>query len=150
MLSDLFDLFKAGSFVHSAESDDCRFCDFAKACEFFEAAISNNEGEASYHAQLASSLIGAKKSASKAIQAALRAIELDKYNLDYRFNLAQIYTTIGSKTNAIKIYEEILRWDEGNEVARQMLRTLSKSEGLLGKISAGSGIIGNLLKKQSK
>jgi hypothetical protein len=51
----------------------------------------------------------------------------------------------------VKVYEEILRWDEGNEVAKQMLRTLTKGEGgLLGKLNAGGTLLSGLLKKQSK
>ncbi len=115
--------------------------DFAKAAEFFEAAIANNDTEPSYHAQLGHALIRAKRSATRAIEAAERAIELDKYNLDFKFNLAEIYQTIGSTSNALKVLEEILRWDENNEVAKQMLRELTGKKG---------GFLQNLRQKFSK
>ena len=116
--------------------------DYAKAAEFFEAAIANNDSEAAYHASLGMALIQAKRSAS-------RAIELDNYNLDYKFNLAQIYETIGSKSNAIKAYQEILRWDSGNKMAQQMLRTLTHKPGILGKLTTFQSVIETVRKKLS-
>ncbi len=111
--------------------------DFGKAIDFFEAAISNNDTEPSYHARLAAALVGARRSASKAIEAARYAIELDKYNMDFRFNLAHVYETIGSKSNAIKAYKELLKWDADNKAAEQMLRKLTQKKGILGKLTGG-------------
>lgn len=119
--------------------------DYAHAVEFFEAAISNNPNEAIYHARLATALIEAKKSAAKAIEAAQRAIEMDRYNLEYRFTLAHIYEAIGSKSNAIKAYEEILKWDKDNVAAKQMLRTLTKTHSMLDSVSEASPILGSIL-----
>lgn len=100
--------------------------DYAKAAEFFEAAISNNPNEAQYHARLAATLIEAKKSVTRAIEAGEKAIELDKYNLDYKFNLAHIFQTIGSESRAKEMYEDILKWDDKNEMAAQMLRDMKR------------------------
>lgn len=100
--------------------------DHAKAAEFFEAAIANNPNEAQYHARLAATLIEAKKSVTRAIEAGEKAIELDRYNLDYKFNLAHIYQTIGSESRAREMYEDILKWDENNEMAAQMLRDMKR------------------------
>lgn len=111
--------------------------DFAKAVDFFEAAISNNDTEPSYHARLGASLVGARRSASKAIEAARHAIELDKYNMDFRFNLAHVYETIGSKSNAIKVYKELLKWDADNKAAEQMLRKLTKKKSIFSKLNIG-------------
>lgn len=127
-----------------------RASDPAKAVEFFDAAIANNDAEPAYYAQLGTALIQAKKSASRAIEVAQIAIDLEKYNLDYKFNLAQIYETIGSKTNATKVYEEILRWDADNVMAKQMLRTLNKKNGLLEKLSESSPFLSSLRRKFSK
>jgi curved DNA-binding protein CbpA len=118
--------------------------DYTKAIEFLEAAISNNPNEAQYHAALAMALVNAKKSASKAIEAADRAIELDTYNIDYKMTLAHIYQMIGSKTNAIKMYEEILRWDEKNAAAEQMLRELKKGEGFFARMTDESPLLSSL------
>lgn len=111
--------------------------DFAKAVDFFEAAISNNDTEPSYHARLGASLVGARRSASRAIEAARHAIELDKYNMDFRFNLAHVYETMGSKSNAIKVYEELLKWDADNKAAEQMLRKLTKKKSIFSKLNIG-------------
>ncbi len=99
---------------------------FIKAIDFFEAAIQNNEAEAIYHARLAAALIEARKSATRALSAAQRAIDLDPYNMEHKFNLAMIFTRIGSKSNAMRIYEEIMRWDNGNLRAQQALAELKK------------------------
>jgi len=123
--------------------------DYAKAAEFFEAAIANNDSEPAYHASLGMALIQAKRSASRAIDAAERAIELDNYNLDYKFTLAQIYETIGSKSNAIKTYQEILRWDSGNQMAQQILRTLTHKPGILDKLTTFQSVVRTVRKKLS-
>ena len=102
---------------------------YNKAIEFFKAAIKNNDTEGAYHARLAVALIQARKSATQAIEAAQRAIELDPYKLENKFILATIFETIGSKTNAEKVYEEILRWDSGNKRAQFGLRELTKKKG---------------------
>lgn len=125
--------------------------DYYRAIEFFEAAINNNPNEAPYHAYLSMALVNAKRSASKAIDAAERAIELDAYNIDYKLNLAQIYDMIGSKSHAIKVYEDILRWDEKNQVAAQMLRELKKKDSFFSRLAEQSPVIASiqrLLKKQ--
>jgi tetratricopeptide (TPR) repeat protein len=98
----------------------------AKAISFFEAAIQNNDQEPHYHAKLALTLIKEHKSATRAIEHAQRAVDLDAYNLEHRFALAFIYETIGSETNARRHYQEILRWDAGNLRAKEGLAALGK------------------------
>lgn len=99
---------------------------YVKAIDFFEAAIQNNDADPNYHARLALALIEARKSATRALDAAQRAIDLDPYNLEHKFNLAYIFEKIGSKTNARKVYDEILKWDAGNERAQAGINALSK------------------------
>jgi len=123
---------------------------YAKAAEFFEAAIQNNENEAVYHARLAMALIEAKKSATRAVEAALKAIELDRYNLDFKFALAQIYDAIGSKSNALKVYEEILKWDPDSQVAKQMVREINRKDSFMGKIAPAGGFLDKLVGKFAK
>lgn len=125
--------------------------EFLKAAEFFEAAITNNPNEAIYYAKYAMALIEARKSGSRAIEAAKKAIELDRYNIDYKFTLATIYMQIGSTSNAVTIYEDILKWDKENKAARQMLRTLNKTGSFLEKFEEASPIfksIAGLFKKK--
>ena len=100
---------------------------YVKAIEFFDAAIQNNDGEAVYHGRLAAALIRARKSGSRAISAAQRAIELDTYNMEHRLVLAEVFVAIGSTTNAAKIYKEILRWDNTNQAAIDGLAGLKKT-----------------------
>ena len=76
---------------------------------------------------------------------------MDTYNLEFKFNLAHIYETIGSKTNAVKTYEESLKWDEQNLMAQQMLRELTgKKRGgrFLGTLNKGDSFFGSLFKKR--
>ncbi|OPZ08863.1 MAG: Tetratricopeptide repeat protein [candidate division BRC1 bacterium ADurb.BinA292] len=128
---------------------------YTKAIEFFDAAIQNNDGEPNYHARLAVALVQAKRSATRAIEAAQRAIELDPYNLEHKFILATIFVTIGSKSNAQKVYEDILRWDAGNARAQQALKELNRRTGLFsmggGKSAAGKpGLFDQILNRFKK
>lgn len=95
--------------------------DYSRAAEFFEVAIKNKPDEASYYAKLALTLLRAQRSFSRAIEAALKAIELDPYNVDYRLLLAELYEQTGAKSMALKTYEEIIRWDPTNQRALQAL-----------------------------
>jgi curved DNA-binding protein CbpA len=101
---------------------------YTQAIEFFEAAIQNNDTEGIYHARLAAALIQSKKSATRALDAAQRAMDLEPYNLEFKFNMAFIFEMIGSKTNARKMYEDILRWDAGNSRAMAALEALKKNK----------------------
>ncbi|MBX7247257.1 MAG: DnaJ domain-containing protein [Candidatus Sumerlaeaceae bacterium] len=102
--------------------------DYAKASEFFEVAIKNNPGEASYHARLALTLLRGHRSFNRAIEAAQRAITIDPYNSDYRLVLAELYESAGISSMAIKTYEEILRWDATNDKAKAGLETLQPTK----------------------
>jgi curved DNA-binding protein CbpA len=117
----------------------CKDGNHSKAIDFFEAAIQNNDQEAIYHARLAMSLIREKRSATRAIDAAQRAIDLDPYNLEHKFNLAFIYETIESKTNAVRIYEEILKWDNGNQRAKLAMQELHRNKRAPFGLSFGGG-----------
>ena len=77
-------------------------------------------------------LIRDRRSATRAIDAAQRAIDLDPYNMEHKFNLALIYETIGSTSNAQRIYEEILRWEADNQRAKLALMALQKRRGPFG------------------
>ncbi len=112
---------------------------FVKAIEFFDAAIQNNDQEAVYFARLSTSLIEARRSATRALDAAQRAIDLDPYNHEHKFNLALIFEKIGSRTNAQRIYEDVLRWDPENWRAQDGLKNLTRR-----RFSFGAAAPGNL------
>ncbi|MCX8037094.1 MAG: DnaJ domain-containing protein [Candidatus Sumerlaeia bacterium] len=98
--------------------------DYARACEFFEAAIKNDDSQAIYHARLALALLRSHKGLNRADSAVQRAIELDPYNIDHRLVRGEIYETVGSKSKAIATYQEILKWDPTNAKAIERLTAL--------------------------
>ncbi len=110
--------------------------DYARACEFFEAAIKNDDSQAIYHARLALALLRAHKSLNRADTAVQRAIELDPYNVDHRLVRGEIYETVGSKSKAVATYQEILKWDPTNAKALERLAALgaSANQSLLDKL----------------
>jgi curved DNA-binding protein CbpA len=91
--------------------------EFAKAAEFFEVAINNNDREAAYHARLAQALLRGQRSFSRATEAVQRAIAIDPYGSEYRLILAEIYETASSPSMALKTYEDIVKWDPTNQRA---------------------------------
>lgn len=124
---------------------------YIKAIDFFEAAIQNNDTEPNYHARLAMTLIEARKSATRALDAAQKAIDLDPYNLEHKFNLAYIFEQIGSKTNARKVYDEIMKWDAGNERAQAGLNALNKRKSIFhSRASGGSSSKPSLMQQFNK
>ncbi len=98
--------------------------DYFKALEFFEAAINNDDTDANYHVKLAVCLIKTRKSFTKAVEAIQTAIDMDPYNMEYKFHLGEIYESAGAASKAKKVYEEILRWDSSNKKALKKLSYL--------------------------
>ncbi len=103
--------------------------DYVKAITFFQAAIQNDNSEAIYFARLAVSMMHARKSFAKAVEYCKRAIEIDPYNMDYKLYLGEIYEIAGALSMAKKTYDEILRWDNTNDMARHRLEMLGFSRG---------------------
>lgn len=102
--------------------------DYHKAIEFFDAAISNDDSNSVYFAKYAVCLIRCKKSFTKAVEFMQTAIEMDPYNIDYKMQLAEIYESAGTYTNAKKIYEDIIKWDSQNDKAKRRLAYLMLDE----------------------
>ncbi len=112
-----------------------------EALNFFEVAVTNDpESEAQYHLKYAQTLIRTKGSFTKAVQAAERACEMDPYNVEFKLVLGDIYETAGVVTKAKQIYEDVLRWDQMNQTAKNRLNlldaTAAKNENLLDKITS--------------
>ena len=105
--------------------------EYVKAAECFEAAVTNQPGESSYHAKLAQALLNSRRSFNRATEAARRAVELDPYNSEYRLILAEVYENAGIHTKAVETYEEVLKWDPLNERARISLHSLNPQKSSL-------------------
>ena len=103
--------------------------DYTRACEFFDAAIKNNDADAMYHAKLGLSLMRSHQGFSRAVSAIQRAVELDPYNVDHRLALGEIYETVGSTSLAIKAYQDLLKWDTTNARALERLTALGAGAG---------------------
>ena len=101
--------------------------DYNKAITFFEAAIENDNSEAIYFFRLAQAMMHAKKSFTRAVEYCNKAIIKEPYNTNYKLLLGEIYEMAGIKSKAKKIYEEILKWDKTNEVARERLKKMGFS-----------------------
>jgi len=102
--------------------------EFAKAIEYFEAAVQNDANEPVFYARLAKALIQARRSFTKARELALKAIELDPYNSDYRMVLGEICEAAGSYSLAAQAYRDVLRWEPDNARAQMQLNAIEKSK----------------------
>ena len=105
--------------------------DYARAKEFFEAAIKNNDEEPNYHAKLGICLMRSHQGFSRAVSAIQKAIELDPYNVEHRLTLGETYEKVGSTSMAVKTYQEILKWDATNAKAQERLHALGAGRGTL-------------------
>lgn len=117
--------------------------DFARAAEFFDAAVKNDDANAEYQVKLGLALMRAHQSLNRAVSAIQRAIELDPYKAEHRLALGEVYETIGSTSLAIKAYQDILKWDPTNANALERLEGL----GVGGGGSLLSRILGKLKKR---
>ncbi|MDX2177311.1 MAG: hypothetical protein SF028_12665, partial [Candidatus Sumerlaeia bacterium] len=97
--------------------------EFDKARPFFEAAIQNDPvNEPHYHHKYAICLSRAKGGFTKAVDAALKACEMDVYNLEFKLTLGEIYENAGVPTKAQQVYEDVLKWDPDNTKAKNKLK----------------------------
>jgi curved DNA-binding protein CbpA len=103
--------------------------EYGQAAPFFEAAIQNDENKAIYHAKLAVSLIRSRGSYNRASQAAQRATEIDPYSVEFKFILAEVHETAGAVSAARKVYEDIIKWEPNNNMAKNQLQLLEKTMG---------------------
>ena len=95
-----------------------------QAVEFFDTAIRNNPADARFHARLAQALMRSQRGFTRSVEAAQRACHLDQYNIEYKMILALIYERAGSNSLAIREYEHVLKWDQGNAEATRRLEAL--------------------------
>jgi curved DNA-binding protein CbpA len=106
-----------------------KLCDYNQAIGFFEAAVNNDDSEAVYFYRLAMAMVHGSKSFSRTVESCNRAVEMDPYNMDYKLLLGEIYEKAGGVSKAKDIYEEILKWDSTNEMARQHLTAVGYKVG---------------------
>jgi curved DNA-binding protein CbpA len=99
-----------------------------EALPLFEAAVTNDpESEPQYHLKYAQCLMRTKGSYGKAAEHARIACEMDQYNIEFKLMLGEIHEMAGVSTKAVEVYEDVLRWDPTNAVAKAKLAILSKS-----------------------
>lgn len=103
--------------------------EYGQAAPFFEAAIQNDDAKAIYHAKLAVALIRSRGSYNRASQAAQRATEIDPYSVEFKFILAEVHETAGAVSAARKVYEDIIKWEPNNNMAKNQLQLLEKTMG---------------------
>lgn len=114
---------------------------YNESLEFIQAAINYNDEVAVYHVRLAQALMKSRKGINKAIESCKRAIELDPWNIEYKFILGEIYEEAGIISLAENTYRDILKWDATYTKAQEKLSIL-KSKG-----KAGESFFLNLWKK---
>ncbi|OPZ15903.1 MAG: DnaJ-like protein MG200 [candidate division BRC1 bacterium ADurb.BinA364] len=110
--------------------------EYAKAIEYFEAALQNNGSEPLYMARLAKALIHARRSFTRARDLAKRAIDTDPYNSEFRVVLAEVCDAAGIQSMALQAYKDVLKWDPDNTKALIRLAELEKAgkKGLFSKL----------------
>ncbi|MCX7046035.1 MAG: DnaJ domain-containing protein [Candidatus Sumerlaeota bacterium] len=99
--------------------------DFTRAIEFLETAIKNSPEEPRYLSALAGALMKARKGFTRAEEVAVRACELDPYNIEYKLILGNVYEQAGVISKARTTYENVLKWDAENAEAAMRLTSLN-------------------------
>ena len=99
--------------------------DHTRAIEFLETAIKNNPEEPRYLSALAAALMKARKGFTRAEEVAVRACELDPYNIDYKLILGNVYEKAGVISKAKTTYENVLKWDAENVEAANRLAAIN-------------------------
>ncbi|MBI1291279.1 DnaJ domain-containing protein [bacterium] len=102
--------------------------DYKSALPFFQTAADNDpDSEPHYHMKLAVCLMKTRKSFMKAVEAAEKACQMDNYNMEFKFNLGEIYEAAGVLSKAKEVYEDILKWEPDNQKAKLKLGLLKDS-----------------------
>ena len=115
--------------------------DYKSALPFFQTAADNDpESEPHYHMKLAICLMKTRKSFMKAAEAAEKACSMDNYNMEFKFNLGEVYEAAGVLSKAKDVYEDILKWEPENQKAKLKLNMVKEAikgqqpESLLAKV----------------
>ncbi len=114
--------------------------DYPRALYLFRTALKQDSQNATYMSYYALALIYNKGKLSESINYASEAIEKEPFRLEFKTNLARIYFTVGAKTQAEKIIDEILGLDPDDKATLKLAAQLQeknkpeKKEGVLNTI----------------
>jgi len=119
---------------------------YEQAADYFSQAAAVKPELAKYHAHVgqACSMIPARL--KEAVAAYEKALDLEPYNYRWHISLARIFRQADMPLRAKKSLDEVLRWDEGNQIA---IRELVEIEEQLGK-NRNKGFLSGILNALSK
>lgn len=95
---------------------------FHQAIEELQDAVRLDGGQGEYHRLLGNALVKNPKWQRRAEAHFLRVLEMDRFDIDTRLALGEIYEAGGMEQRARKVYEEALGLDPGNRRALEKLR----------------------------
>ena len=111
---------------------------YVRAYYLFKTATEKDPNQAEYWSYLGYANILNKGKLSESVSWAMKAINMNPFNLDFKLNLAKIYLFTGAKTQARKYLEEIIKMDPKHKEANELLAEISeknkKTESFISKI----------------
>jgi len=110
---------------------------FHDAVTFLQNAVQLDDSSAEYHIELGDLLGRNPRHRANAEKQLLRAIELDPSAPRAYFTLGELYVRMSRGDDAIRLFEEVLRWDPAHAAAREQLEGLSGSKRRRGGIFGG-------------
>ena len=102
--------------------------DFGKSVDFFETAVQNCDTEPLYFARLAQAMMKSRRSFTRMVEAAEKAVHLDPYKSEYRLIMAEIYKAANMPTKELAVCKELLKWDPENVKALARVQELTPQE----------------------
>lgn len=123
---------------------------FDKAALLFKNAIKFDDSNPNYHTWYGFCLAMLNTKLHEARDHCKKAIQMEFYNAEYHANLGFVYFKAGLKSLAVKHFNDALKWDPDNAIARKFMTKLDgdsqQAEGPIDKIVSGvKGIFSKLV-----
>ncbi|MBU8921576.1 MAG: DnaJ domain-containing protein [Bacteroidales bacterium] len=112
---------RAASIAFRQAKESMRDGFYDKAVLLLKSAIRYNPSNPTYQSWYGFSLAMTNKNLHEARDACRMAIQSEFYNADYHANLGFVYFKAGLKAQAIKHFNEALKWDKENSIANKFL-----------------------------
>jgi curved DNA-binding protein CbpA len=120
---------RSAALAFTQAKDAIRQGRYDKAALLLKSAIKYDSTRPAYHSWYGFSLAMLNTRLHEARDACKKAIQMEFYNAEYHANLGFVYFKAGLKALAIKHFNDALKWDPENKIARKYIY-LAKGKGV--------------------
>jgi curved DNA-binding protein CbpA len=119
---------RSASLAFSQAQEAIREGRYDKAALLLKSAVKYDPTNPAYHSWYGFSLAMTNSQLHEARDACKKSIQMEFYNPDYHANLGLVYFRAGLKSLAVKHFNEAIKWDPDNRVARTFMAKMGDAQ----------------------